>query len=190
MPLSISSYSHFLETLPDAVLLVNKSGKIAWANSPASAMFGYEPDELQGQSVQILVPEIKRETHADHIASFLSNPKRRMMGTVMELAGRRKDGNEFPVDIMLSPMEMDGSQIIACAVRDVVQIKHMQDARIDMFHLLEAVPDDLFRDSVECNWLALQAYQGDSHGSIFKNGMKASIPLFQCIDSALGRLSF
>jgi diguanylate cyclase (GGDEF)-like protein/PAS domain S-box-containing protein len=128
MPLSISSYSHFLETLPDAVLLVNSSGKIALANSQASSMFGYKSDELQGQSVQILVPEIKRETHAGYMAGFLSNPKRRMMGTVMELSGMRKDGSEFPVDIMLSPMEMDGAQFIVCAVRDIAQIKQMQEA--------------------------------------------------------------
>lgn len=128
MSLSISSYSHFLETLPDAVLLVNNSGKIALANSQASSMFGYKSDELQGQSVQILVPEIKRETHAGYMAGFLSNPKRRMMGTVMELSGMRKDGSEFPVDIMLSPMEMDRAQFIVCAVRDIAQIMQMQEA--------------------------------------------------------------
>jgi diguanylate cyclase (GGDEF)-like protein/PAS domain S-box-containing protein len=128
MPLSIFSYSHFLETLPDTVLLVNNSGKIALANSQASAMFGYKSDELQRQSVQILVPEIKRETHAGHMAGFLSNPKRRMMGTVMELSGRRKDGSECPVDIMLSPVELDGTQFVVCAVRDITQIKEMQVA--------------------------------------------------------------
>jgi len=127
MPLSITSYSHFLETLPDAVLLVNSSGKIALANSQVSSMFGYKSDELQGESVQILVPEIKRETHAGYVAGFISNPKRRMMGTVMELSGMRKDGSDFPVDIMLSPMEMDKTQFIVCAVRDIAQIKQMQE---------------------------------------------------------------
>jgi diguanylate cyclase (GGDEF)-like protein/PAS domain S-box-containing protein len=128
MPLSIASYSHFLETLPDGVLLINSSGKIALANSQVSELFGYRPDELQGQSVQILVPEIKRGTHIGHVAGFLSNPKRRMMGTVMELSGMCKDGSEFPVDIMLSPMEMDGAMFIVCAVRNITQIKQMQDA--------------------------------------------------------------
>jgi diguanylate cyclase (GGDEF)-like protein/PAS domain S-box-containing protein len=127
MPFSIASYSHFLETLPDGVLLVNSSGKIALANSQVSDLFGYRPDELQGQSVQILVPEIKRETHAGYMAGFLSNPKRRLMGTVMELSGMHKDGREFPVDIMLSPIEMDGAQFIVCAVRDITQIKQMQE---------------------------------------------------------------
>lgn len=128
MPLSIASYSHFLETLPDAMLLVDNSGKIALANSQAGAMFGYKSDELQGQSVQILVPEIKRETHVGYMAGFLANPKRRMMGTVMELSGRRKDGGECPVDIMLSPIELDGTQFVVCAVRDITQIKEMQGA--------------------------------------------------------------
>jgi diguanylate cyclase (GGDEF)-like protein/PAS domain S-box-containing protein len=128
MPLSIASYSHFLETLPDAVLLIDRSGKIALANSQVNALFGYAPDELQGQSVQILVPETRRETHASHMAGFLASPKRRMMGTVMKLSGRRKDGSECPVDIMLSPMEMNGTQFVVCAVRDITQIKQMQDA--------------------------------------------------------------
>jgi len=127
MPLSIASYSHFLESLPDAMLLVDRSGKIALTNSQTSSLFGYEPDELQGQSIQILVPELKRETHAGHIAGFLANPKRRMMGTMMKLSGRRKDGSESPVDIMLSPVEIDGNQFVICAVRDITQIKQMQD---------------------------------------------------------------
>jgi diguanylate cyclase (GGDEF)-like protein/PAS domain S-box-containing protein len=128
MPLSISSYSLFLETLPDALLLVNSSGKIVLANSQANAMFGYKSDGLKGQSIQILVPKTQRETHTNHMVGFFSNPKRRMMGTVMELVGRRGDGSEFAVDIMLSPIELDGIQFVVCSVRDITQIKQMQEA--------------------------------------------------------------
>jgi diguanylate cyclase (GGDEF)-like protein/PAS domain S-box-containing protein len=128
MPLSIASYSHFLESLPDAMLLVDNSGKIALANSQVSTLFGYEPYELQEKSIQILVPDIKRDAHAGHMAGFLANPNRRMMGTVMKLSGRRKDGSECPVDIMLSPTEIDGTQFVVCAVRDITQIKQMQEA--------------------------------------------------------------
>ncbi len=128
MPLSIASYSDFLETLPDAVLLVDRSGIISLANSQVGGLFGYAPDELQGQSIQILVPEINREAHAAHMAGFLAHPKRRMMGIVMKLSGRRKDGSECPVDIMLSPMELDKAHFVVCAVRDTTQIKRMQEA--------------------------------------------------------------
>lgn len=128
MPLSISSYSHFLETLPDAEVVVNSSGKIALANSQASAMFGYKSGELEGQSIQILVPEPKREMHNNHVAGFFSHPKRRMIGTVMGLYGRRRDGCEFPVDIMLSPMKMGDSQFVVCSVRDITQFKQIQEA--------------------------------------------------------------
>ncbi len=124
----MSSYADFLETLPDAVLLVNSSSRIILANSQACTMFGYKPNELQGQSVQILVPEIRREAHACHMATFLSNPKRRMMGTVLELSGRRENGSEFPVDIMLGPLEIDGNLFVVCSVRDNTQIKQMQGA--------------------------------------------------------------
>lgn len=127
-PLSIVSYAHFLESLPDAMLLVDSSGKIVLANSQVNSLFGYEADELQGQSVQILVPDLKKEIHAKHIADFIANPKRRMMGTVMKLTGRHKDGSESPIDIMLSPAEVDGKRFVVCAVRDMTQIKQMQDA--------------------------------------------------------------
>jgi diguanylate cyclase (GGDEF)-like protein/PAS domain S-box-containing protein len=128
MQLSMASYSDFLETLPDAVLLVDPSGNISLANSQVSTLFGYQLHELLGQSVQILVPEIKRDAHARHLADFLLKPKRRMMGTVLELHGRRRDGSEFPIDIMLSPMHLDKTLFVVCAVRDITQIKKMQEA--------------------------------------------------------------
>jgi diguanylate cyclase (GGDEF)-like protein/PAS domain S-box-containing protein len=128
MPLSIASYAHFLETLPDAMLLVNSAGKITLANSQANALFGYESQELPGQSVQVLVPDSKRVVHESYMAGFLSNPRRRLMGTVMKLSGRRKDGSECPLDIMLSPIEIDRTQFVICAVRDTTQIREMQDA--------------------------------------------------------------
>jgi diguanylate cyclase (GGDEF)-like protein/PAS domain S-box-containing protein len=128
MPLSIDSYSDFIETIPDAMLLVDRLGKIALANSQVGVLFGYELDELRGQSVQILVPDLKRETHAGHMTGFLANPRRRMMGSVMKLTGRRKDGSECPVDIMLSVTVIDGNQFVVCAVRDTTQIRQMQDA--------------------------------------------------------------
>ena len=127
MSSSIASYSHFLETLPDAVLLVNSVGKIALANSQACALFGYQLEELQDQSIQILVPDTIRKFHTRYVADFLSKPIRRMMGTALGLSGKCKDGSECPVDIMLSPVEMEGNLFIVCVVRDITQIRQMQD---------------------------------------------------------------
>src|SRR5690349_7152871 len=128
MPLSITSYAHFLETLPDGMLLVDSEGKIILANSQAGSLFGYEKDELIGQSVQLLVPESIRITHEAFMAGFCANPRRRLMGTVMKLYGRRKDGGECPVDIMLSQIEIENSKFVVCAIRDTTQIKQMQEA--------------------------------------------------------------
>jgi diguanylate cyclase (GGDEF)-like protein/PAS domain S-box-containing protein len=125
---SLTDYLQFLETLPDAVLLVNNTGKITLANSAANDLFDYGPAELQDQSIQSLVPETKRESHAGQMAGYFSNPKRRAMGTVMNLSGRRKDGSEFIVDIMLSPVELGGTPFTVCVVRDMTQVKNMQDA--------------------------------------------------------------
>jgi diguanylate cyclase (GGDEF)-like protein/PAS domain S-box-containing protein len=125
---SLTDYFKFLETLPDAVLLVNSTGKIALANSAANDLFNYGPAELQDQSIQSLVPESKRESHAREMAGYVRDPKRRPMGTVMNLSGRRKDGSEFIVDIMLSPLEMGGATFTVCVVRDMTPVKNIQDA--------------------------------------------------------------
>jgi diguanylate cyclase (GGDEF)-like protein/PAS domain S-box-containing protein len=128
MSLTIASYAQFLETLPDAMLLVNSSGRIILANSQVSILLGYEPGELLGSPVQLLVPEAHRAEHESLMEEFLSRPRRRLMGTVMKLHARRKDGSECPVDIMLSPIVIDGAQFVVCAVRDTTQIRYMQDA--------------------------------------------------------------
>lgn len=93
------------EFAPDTVVVVNHCGRIARVNAQVERMFGYKRDELLDQPVEVLLPERFRERHLGYRASYVAEPHTRPMGVGLELYGRRKNGSEFPVDIMLSLME-------------------------------------------------------------------------------------
>jgi PAS domain S-box-containing protein len=128
MQLSNLTYSQFLETIPDAAIVVNRAGNIVLANSLAHILFGYPPSELHNQSIQTLVPETKRALHAQLVERFFVSPRTRPMGAGRQLSAWRKDGSEFPADIMLRPVEADGALFTVCIVRDITERKQMETA--------------------------------------------------------------
>src|SRR5688500_16004500 len=97
----------FLEAAPDAIVLVDRQGEIVAVNGLAEKMFGYRRDELLGQKVDLLVPDRYRAKHVGDRTRYSHDPQTRPMGAGRELAGRRKDGTEFPVEISLSPLEIE-----------------------------------------------------------------------------------
>ncbi|MBI3563529.1 MAG: PAS domain S-box protein [Gammaproteobacteria bacterium] len=115
----------FLEAAPDAMLLVNARGEIAQANAQALRLFGYSAAELIQQSIDILVPQSVRGTHAARREAYQHDPKARPMGAGIELVGCRKDGSEFPVEISLSPMPFAGEPFTAAAVRDISETRRV-----------------------------------------------------------------
>ncbi len=131
MQLSNLSYSQFLETIPDAAIVVDRAGKIVLANSLAYVLFGHQPGELQGQSVQTLVPEKSRGIHARYIERYLDSPATRPMGKERKLSARRKDGSEFPADIMLKPVEMDGAVLTVSIIRDITERTQAEKALLE-----------------------------------------------------------
>lgn len=114
-----------LETLPDATLIVGRTGKIALASAMAEPLFGYGRDEMQGELVEQLLPKRFRRRHVGQRRRYVENPCVRRMDTGMELYARHKDGHEFPVDISISPLQMEGKLFVVCSVRDVSQLKHL-----------------------------------------------------------------
>jgi len=117
-----------LESAPDAMVIVDGSGRIVFVNSQAERMFGYLAGELIGTSIEILAPEAVRQAHVRHRSEFSSSPRAREMGSGLELKGRRKDGTTFPVEISLSPLHEPDSQFVAAAVRDTTERKRIQEA--------------------------------------------------------------
>jgi protein-histidine pros-kinase len=101
---------------PDAIVLIDREGRITEANAQVEILFGYTCSELLGNPVEILIPERFRQFHPTHRNKYSSQPRMRPMGAGLELYGRRKDGSEFPVDIMLSPIETEGGLTVLLSV--------------------------------------------------------------------------
>jgi PAS domain S-box-containing protein len=122
------SYRQLLESAPDAILVVDHGGRILFANRQTSAIFGYGAAELAGAPIELLIPERMRAAHRAHRDAYVDTPSQRPMGMGMTLIARARDGREFPVEVSLSPVALDGERVISAAVRDVSQIQRARDA--------------------------------------------------------------
>ncbi len=114
------------EAAPDAIVLVDNTGRILRVNRQAELMFGYSRGELLGKQVEALLPPRFREHHVTHRSAYLTEPRLRSMGAGLELYGLRKDGSEFPVDIVLSPLQTDDQLFVVSVIRDTTQRKEME----------------------------------------------------------------
>ena len=115
-------YQHIFEYVPDALLVVNLNGRIENINAQTESMFGYPREELIGGMIEALVPERFAETHVQQREHFATEPMIRRMGQQrVEFRARRKDGLEFPADIMISPLHSGSELFVLCAVRDMTE---------------------------------------------------------------------
>jgi PAS domain S-box-containing protein len=119
--------SDLLETLPDAIVAVDRDGTIIQVNSQAEELFGYDRDELIGQKVEMLVPESYRRQHHHHRENFAQAPKTRRMKADLDLYGRRRNGSEFPVEISLSPVSTENGMFVLSAIRDISERKRIAE---------------------------------------------------------------
>ncbi len=115
------------EFSPDAIV-VTCEGKIGDVNARVEQVFGYKRSELLGQPIEILIPERFRSTHPKHRSEYAAHPRVRTMGVGLELYARRKDGSEFPVDIMLGPIDASEGQIVLSVIRDLTEKKEAEEA--------------------------------------------------------------
>ena len=127
-----------LDASPDAMLLVDAAGRITYASDRVTDLFGYEPGDLLGEPVEVLVPEAARDAHAEDRAAYTADPERRPMAVGLELFGRRTDGSKVPVDIALSPIDVGGESHVLAVVRDVGDREAL---RTKYRTILQAVPD-------------------------------------------------
>ncbi len=117
----------FIESLPDAVVILNADHKIALVNSRAEEMFGYPSDVLQGADLVTIIPEIHREKHRQNVDAYFQKPVNRPMGAQKRFSGVRADGAEVPVDIMINRITLDGANVAMALVRDVTYQRALED---------------------------------------------------------------
>ena len=121
-------FSSLLEIAPDAIVIVDKGGRIVLANSQTENLFGYKRQEIINEMVDRLVPERFRSRHAAQRNGFFAEPHMRPIGTGLELFGMRKDGVEFPIEISLNPLEIEDEILITAAIRDITERKRFEHA--------------------------------------------------------------
>jgi PAS domain S-box-containing protein len=138
-------YRGLLEAAPDAMVVVNQGGEIVLLNVQAEKQFGYHRDELLGQKVKNIIPEGFAERLIADRTRSAADALAQKIGTGIELTARRKDGSEFPIEIMLSPLESADGTLVTAAIRDIsvrkAAEKHLAQMEGRYRGLLEAAPD-------------------------------------------------
>jgi PAS domain S-box-containing protein len=140
-----AKYRGLLEAAPDAMVVVNQAGEIVLLNVQAEKQFGYSRDELVGQQVKNIIPEGFAERLIADGTRSAAEALAQQIGTGIELIARRKDGTEFPIEIMLSPLESAEGILVTAAIRDISVRKdaetHLAQMEGRYRGLLEAAPD-------------------------------------------------
>ena len=115
---------------PDAVVGVNADGTVVMTNPAVETLFGYTPNELLGQPVELLLPEALGPVHVGHRRAYAGHPRARAMGAGLRLSGRRRDGSEIPVDVALAPMIAGDNTLFVAFVRDAT-VQRRAESRLE-----------------------------------------------------------
>lgn len=122
------SLEWLLESATDAMIIIDREGRIILANPVIEQLFGYPRQELTGKPMEILLPERFRRAHGFQLGDYFAQPHARAMGAGMELLGLRQDGSEFPVDVSLSPLKTGQGLLVMATIHDITRRKQAEEA--------------------------------------------------------------
>jgi len=133
-------YLSVLDTTLDGIIISSRDGVIAFCNQTASAMLGYADQELEGQSVEVLMHKMFRQDHVSQRADYMAatKPQPRVMNQGKRFMAVRKDGVEFPVSISLNPIDIDGKTYISASIQDMTQMEEIA-IKMEQSQKLEAL---------------------------------------------------
>lgn len=121
------SWEFVVESVPNVIIITNHRGEIVFANSQIEEMFGYEKEEILGQSVEILIPERNRVDHLSYRAGYAQDPGPRQMGAGRDFLALHNDGREFPVEVGLNPVKTDKGTMVVCVIIDITDRKNSEE---------------------------------------------------------------
>ena len=133
-----TKFRGLLESAPDAMVIVDKEGRIALVNSETERLFGYQRLELIGQPVEQLLPTQYRTQHKKYVDDFVTAPNTRPMGFGRKLVGLRKDGTEFPVEVSLGPVQTGEEVFVSSSIRDITARRQIE-AELEETHRKEQI---------------------------------------------------
>ncbi|MDE2430471.1 MAG: PAS domain S-box protein [Burkholderiales bacterium] len=120
-------FRRVVESAPNAMVMINRAGRIEMVNTQAERLFGYTRTEMLGKLVEILVPDRFSHAHPEKRNQFFDDPQARPMGAGRDLFGRRKDGSEFPVEIGLNPIETEDGMMVLSSIVDISERKRLEE---------------------------------------------------------------
>ncbi len=142
--------SSFVALMPDAAVVVDEAGEIVAANRRAEQLFEYEEGALCGLKVEALIPERARTRHRTQREAFVESPESRPMGRGLSLAGRKRTGDEFPVDISLAPVAGAGTTLVVAAIRDVTAVHEAASVQARLATIVSSSVDAILSMTPDC----------------------------------------
>ncbi|MEE9238909.1 MAG: sigma 54-interacting transcriptional regulator [Thermodesulfobacteriota bacterium] len=137
-----------VEASPNAMIMVGHDGKIKLVNHPTEKLFGYDREELIGETLEILLPERFRNKHLEFRTGYYKNPQARPMGLGRDLFALRKDGSEIPVEISLSPVQTNEGPMVLSTLVDITERKRAELELKNAFSEIERLKDRLERENI------------------------------------------
>ena len=136
-----------LESAPDAMVIVNDKGAIQLINKQSERLFGYAPEELYNKSVEVLIPTKYSSIHTHYRKRFFENPNTREMGEGLDLFALKKNGEEIPIQISLSPLHTEEGLLVSAAIRDITKQKQAERNILEAKKNLEVIAKKLSRQN-------------------------------------------